>query len=73
MTITKDGNRLTVGRNFVEAVTGTCQSHGTLCLASGRAYTWQAMTPIAEAERALRVAAQQDGQRIVYFESQAIS
>lgn len=71
-TIVKDGMTITLGRDFADAVLlPQIASHGELQVNNKARFTWQSTLSIAESERALRLAALEDGVRITLFVSQA--
>jgi len=72
-TITSDGDKLSIGRDFVDAVTGVQLSHGELSTnASTRRMRWRSTLNCVNSEHILRTCAKQEGKRITYFMSQAI-
>ena len=72
-TITSDGDTLSIGRDFVDAVTGVQLSHGELSTnKSIQRMRWRSTLDCVNSERILRASAKQEGKRITYFMSQAI-
>ena len=72
MMICSDGDKLMVGTDFADAVSGSQQSHGTLRLHNAeRIYQWQSTLPIAESERIIRAAVRAEHKRVALFTSQA--
>lgn len=74
MTVTMSGNQMSLGRDFVDAVTGKPASHGEFSVSgSGKVYSWRSTAGIAESESAIRRSAENEGKRVTYFMSQAIA
>lgn len=65
-----------IGRDFVEAVTGTKLSHGSIELRRGTndpmLYSWESTQGIASTERSLRATATREKLRVTAFQSQAL-
>lgn len=66
-----------VGKDFVEAVIGAIQSHGSIELRRGQTgepmlYVWTSTLPIAESEKTLRQCAAKEGLHVQCFKSQAV-
>ena len=73
-TILRDGNRYTIGKDFVDAATLDVVCSGGAFQHSGygakqKTFAWQSSLSQQETERVLRQAAQEDGVQITYFES----
>ena len=71
MTITKEHDLLTVGRDFVDCVVGQVRSHGEVTIGEHR-YRWCSPLPISDAEHTIRVEAAREGKSISFFSSQAV-
>jgi hypothetical protein len=69
--IQKHDDTFIVGKDFVEAITGTYVSHGRIGYSTS-IHPWVSTLPIAETEHLFRVAAKSEGVSINYFESQVI-
>lgn len=66
-----------VGRDFVEAVTGTMRSHGNIELRRGPTgepmiYVWVSTLDIADTERVLRECAAREKLHVASFQSQSL-
>lgn len=76
LTVVLSSGTIQVGRDFVEAVTGTMRSHGLIELRRGEGfspmcYKWVSTQDIAETERILRNCAARESLRVTSLQSQA--
>ena len=73
MTMTMTGNEISLGKDFVDAVTGCAVSHGEFTVSgSPTVYAWKSTALISQSESVIRQSAKNEGKRVTYFKSQAI-
>lgn len=72
-TITRSGDILKIGKNFVDAVSGKLQAQGRVRVGiSGKDLTWVSTMNCVDSETLLRKAVKDEGGRVTYFESQGV-
>ena len=71
-TLAFDGNKLSIGKNFVDAVTNKKpRSKGEISTNQGVNYNWQSTYDITKTEKILRESVASEGARVTYFKSQS--
>lgn len=74
ITITRSGDILKIGKDFVDAVSGTLQAQGKIIVGvGGKELTWVSTVNCALSEKVLRQAVEAEGKRITFFQSQGVA
>lgn len=72
-TITRSGDILKIGKNFVDAVSGKLQAQGRIRVGiNGKDLTWVSTINCIDSETLLRKSVKDEGKHITYFESQGV-
>jgi len=71
-TLAFGGDKLSIGRDFVDAVTGKPQSKGEIKSNHGPLRQWTSTFNITDTEHILRTSVRSEGARVTFFRSQAV-
>jgi len=73
--IVRSGDKLFLGQDLADCMTGKAQSHGKVTIKGSKEtrMEWQSTGTITISEHVIREAAKKDYKRVSYFESQAIA
>lgn len=70
--IIKNGNKLSIGKDFVDAVLGKYVSHGEIRLANGIVYQWESTFPSEQSSNIINAKIKQENGKLAYIIYQSI-